>query len=512
LASDGKYYPPELAPAAASQPGGEGAEGEAASTGQAPTKKKLVKKKAAPKAAGSGDSGDSKPAAKKKVVKKKASSPRPRTLVNNASADLTDQRLGPMKFTAKAPASDQIAARRIQAKEQMVLLSGARQEAALRMLANLGVESEPVLVGAGTRSFDARAEHTAVAPVAPDPTPVVPDPRPEPIVTEPVARATPVLPAPPPVVPRAPAQAPPTSEPSSELRGEPDAPPDAETAVAEGTAPTETPPDELAPAEAPPEPVTPSEDTVAPADDTGAPSAATAEPAPPPAAPAPPPAAPAPPPATPPAIAAPVAHQPLSTPAPSAPMGTDVPFMEVRGSALGTDIDRIGEKILIFADRVEQRDRNNTVRQTIPYDELDHVDVQKKIMGPSLLITSTSGETMIAKALRPELATGARAMIEKHAARFQRGEGVAARSEAAEPAEPVATAIPASPAPPEPAAPEAAAPGATADETTPSRIAPAARTHKSVLVAMLDELHAAGILSADEVDAKRSLIELSDRA
>jgi hypothetical protein len=188
-------------------------------------------------------------------------------------------------------------------------------------------------------------------------------------------------------------------------------------------------------------------------------------------------------------------------------MGTDVPFMEVKGSALGTDIDRIGEKILIFADRVELRDRNNGIRQTIHYHELAHVEVQKKIMGPSLVITSQAGATMTAKALRPELATGAKAMIEKHAERHSRGESVAARAEAAGTAEAPAA-----------AADEAAVPASVEAEPvaeTPAEpalpVPGSGRTHKSVLVAMLDELHAAGILSTEEVEAKRSLIDLGDR-
>src|SRR5690606_5347768 len=94
----------------------------------------------------------------------------------------------------------------------------------------------------------------------------------------------------------------------------------------------------------------------------------------------------------------PAPHQPTKRPEPaSVPMVTDAPFMEVRGSALGTDIERIGEKILIFADRVELRDRGNTTRQTIAYDELAKVEIQKKIMGPTLLIESVTGETMTAK-------------------------------------------------------------------------------------------------------------------
>jgi hypothetical protein len=101
-------------------------------------------------------------------------------------------------------------------------------------------------------------------------------------------------------------------------------------------------------------------------------------------------------------------------------------------------------------------------------------------------------------------------MIEKHAERHGRGESVAARAEAAGTAE--------APVAPAAEAVEAAVPAsAEAEPVAAAPVEPAlpvpgsGRTHKSVLVAMLDELHAAGILSAEEVEAKRSLIDLSDR-
>lgn len=222
-------------------------------------------------------------------------------------------------------------------------------------------------------------------------------------------------------------------------------------------------------------------------------------------------------------------------------MGTDIPFMEVRGSALGTDIDRIGEKILIFADRVEVRDRNHTVRQTIPYDELASVEVQKKIMGPSLVITSVGGATMQAKALRPELASGAKAMIDKHAARFLRGEGVGAKSTddademQATSADRSVTAAPdagsgvvaplddertadlthePAAASPGTAPTPSEMPGSDSGAAAPLRVpgAPGTQTHRFVLIAMLEELHDAGILSTAELEAKKALIEMTDRS
>jgi hypothetical protein len=62
------------------------------------------------------------------------------------------------------------------------------------------------------------------------------------------------------------------------------------------------------------------------------------------------------------------------------------------------------------------------------------------------------------------------------------------------------------------AAPETVMPSAPVDSVLATPPPGAGRTHKSVLLAMLDELHTAGILSDDEVEMKRSLIELSDRS
>ena len=46
-----------------------------------------------------------------------------------------------------------------------------------------------------------------------------------------------------------------------------------------------------------------------------------------------------------------------------------------------------------LAARVELRDRGNSVKQTIAYNELAAVTIQKKIMGPTLLVQSRAGAT-----------------------------------------------------------------------------------------------------------------------
>ena len=436
LASDGRYYPPELAP----KPTPAAATDEVASTqtSDAKPRKKVVKKVAAkkPATAKAKSSSTAKPAAKPAAAKAGS-----RDATDDAS--IADKRSGQQKFTARAPATDQIAARRIQAKEQSVLLANARQQAALRALSGISRSDEPVLVGVGGRSLEARTDHkqdpvrvtqartTAspaddlVAPsVAPDPAPVV-EPDVEPSVTPPPSAKT--------------------AAPAAPVEATPDAPAAAETAATPTAAPTE------AKAAAP----APSQAEAAAAGETVAP------------------------------------HEPEKKPEAAAPMGTDVPFMEIKGSALATDLDRLGERILIFSDRVEQRDRGNTARRVVSYDMLASVDVVRKLMGPSLVITGMDGTTITAKALRPELASGAKAMIDKHAERF-RGTGAAPAPDASAPAKAA-----------EPLRSDASTEPAPQDRSRP--------THKAVLLGMLEELHAAGVLSSDELETKKALIEFTSR-
>ena len=160
-------------------------------------------------------------------------------------------------------------------------------------------------------------------------------------------------------------------------------------------------------------------------------------------------------------------------------MGIDVPFMTVKGSKLGTDIDRIGERMLIFADRVELRDRHDQVTHTIRFDQLADVEIHKKILGPTLVVRSRTGAAITAKALRPELATGAKAMVQKHAERFRRGEGVAGQTRSTTPV----------------------------SGETPGNEAKESSQPGSVLLEMLQELHAAGILSDEELAAKQALVD-----
>jgi hypothetical protein len=128
-------------------------------------------------------------------------------------------------------------------------------------------------------------------------------------------------------------------------------------------------------------------------------------------------------------------------------------LLEVKQSALHADIDHLGESLLIFDDRVELRDRNDRVRQAISGADIADVVVHKKFTGSTVTVESGTGETIIAKGLKPDQADEIRALILK---RTRQGvPGASAKATGPASAGP-ATASPAparSGAPPEPRRP-----------------------------------------------------------
>ncbi|MDZ7733035.1 MAG: hypothetical protein U5R31_07855 [Acidimicrobiia bacterium] len=160
--------------------------------------------------------------------------------------------------------------------------------------------------------------------------------------------------------------------------------------------------------------------------------------------------------------------------------------------------------------------------------------IQKKIMGPTLLIESVAGATMTAKALSSRTrrrgprrwSTSTPAGIGSNGAsrslcrspRRRRSEKTSPGNAAPAPADaspPPAAAPDTTPArppaarrprqPPARIPPPSSAPVATGPEADASeRTRP---THKHVLLAMLDELHAAGVLTRTTLAAKQALLE-----
>ena len=172
-----------------------------------------------------------------------------------------------------------------------------------------------------------------------------------------------------------------------------------------------------------------------------------------------------------PSAPAPTSPTATSTPAP-APASPD-PLLEITPSRLATDIEHIGDRLAIFADRVELRDRNDTVRQRIAGDEITDVIVQRKLTGAVLSIEAVTGPPIVAKGLRPEQAEEARNLIIRKTRRV----GPASRQ------------------------PRRSSAGAA-----PGRPRTTARIDEADLVRKLEDLHRAGVLSDDELAEKVALV------
>jgi hypothetical protein len=149
------------------------------------------------------------------------------------------------------------------------------------------------------------------------------------------------------------------------------------------------------------------------------------------------------------------------------------PLLEVTPSRLATDIDHIGERLLIFSDRVELRDRHDAVRQCIAGEEITDIVVHRKLTGAVLSIESATGPVIVAKGLRPEQADEARHLI----LRKTRRTGPVSRQSSRTPASP-------------PTGPR------------PANRPPA----EEELVRKLTDLHRAGVLTDDEFRDKLRLV------
>ncbi|WP_334142152.1 SHOCT domain-containing protein [Rhabdothermincola sp.] len=148
----------------------------------------------------------------------------------------------------------------------------------------------------------------------------------------------------------------------------------------------------------------------------------------------------------------------------------------MKPSPLATDLDRLGDRLAIFDDRVELRDRNDRVRQVIRGEEITDVVVHKKLTGAVLSVESVDGPAIVAKGLRAEQADEARALIMKKT----------------RPVGPVDRKARAGRPGPAPASP-----------TTPPR---PRHIDEADLLRKLGDLHRAGILTAEEYEQKIDLV------
>ena len=186
------------------------------------------------------------------------------------------------------------------------------------------------------------------------------------------------------------------------------------------------------------------------------------------------------------------AHLAPTDPAPSA----GVPLLEVKPSQMFTDTQHLGERLAIFTDRIELRDRADRVRQMIPAAEITNVVVHKRFTGSTVTVECRDAEPIIAKGLKPDQADEIRALILK---RTREGAAAAAAPLSSAPERPAQSAAPTRPAP-------APAPvGRPAPEPTPPpRAEPS--INQVDLVAKLAALRDAGILTDAEYRDKVTLV------
>jgi hypothetical protein len=87
------------------------------------------------------------------------------------------------------------------------------------------------------------------------------------------------------------------------------------------------------------------------------------------------------------------------------------PVMELRPTVLATDIDRIGDQLVVMTDRLELRDRHGGLRRTLALADIDDVQVQRRLTSAVLQVSTHTATDLVIKGLRPEAAEAARETI-----------------------------------------------------------------------------------------------------
>ena len=184
-------------------------------------------------------------------------------------------------------------------------------------------------------------------------------------------------------------------------------------------------------------------------------------------------------------------------------MGADgeIALIELRTSPLGADIDHIGDRLLVFGDRVELRDRNDHIRQLVPGSEITDVVVQRKFTGAVLTVETGTGETIVTRGLKPEQADQAKALIHK---RTRQGRPSVPRSGDLH-AGPGGTEDGPSLPPPDPAV-AATPPDAVSAAAARLAILNRSRLNEADLLRKLADLHRAGVLDDVEFEEKVALV------
>jgi hypothetical protein len=89
----------------------------------------------------------------------------------------------------------------------------------------------------------------------------------------------------------------------------------------------------------------------------------------------------------------------------------EVPLLEITPSQMFAEAERTGERLTIYADRVELRDRDNGLLHRIATADVTDVVVNKRFTGTSVTVEGGSGEPIVARGLKPDQADDIRALI-----------------------------------------------------------------------------------------------------
>jgi hypothetical protein len=87
------------------------------------------------------------------------------------------------------------------------------------------------------------------------------------------------------------------------------------------------------------------------------------------------------------------------------------PLMQVLPTVLATDVDRIGDQLIVLKDRLELRDRHNGLRRTVDISDIVDIEIQHRLTSAVLVVTTRTGSDMVIKGLRPDSAESARRTI-----------------------------------------------------------------------------------------------------
>jgi len=192
-----------------------------------------------------------------------------------------------------------------------------------------------------------------------------------------------------------------------------------------------------------------------------------------------------------------------STPPVGQPGG---PLIELRPSPLGADIDHLGDRLLVFADRVELRDRADHVRQVVAGTDIADVAVQRKFTGAVLTIVGHDGGSIVVKGIKPEQADEVLRLIHtrlRHPADAVEGNGASAGNGAEDPS---TDADADDDTPPEESALAAPSPDAVSAAADRLAILNRSRLNEADLLRKLADLHRAGVLSDAEFADKIALV------